>query len=438
MKFSIFQMLMLAAFGALAVAGIIIFAIGASGAQSGATVGNVTIWGTLDKSAFDTALSQIIQQDQSLSGVSYVQKNAATFNQSLANAIAEQKGPDLYVISSDDAMVNANRVFPIPYTSITQQQFKDVFVSAANPFLGAKGVIALPFVVDPLVLYWNRDLLAGAGIAQPPTLWDQVPAMVQTMTVKDTTGSVQKSGIAFGTYSNVEDAKAIVSMLVMQAANVGRSVANPITGFDPQGNFISALNNAYGASSPPAIDALGFYTEFANPAQTDYSWNGSFTSARTSFAQGQVALYVGFASENSLIGSTNPNLSYSEQFVPQLAHSSRLITFGRAYGFAIPLNSKNPSGALLAAEKLDTASTTVAFANALGMASAKRLSLSGQTGDQQLVNQAALAAWNWSDPDPSATGVIFQAMIDSVGSGAKTLTDAVSLADQQLLHTIGQ
>jgi hypothetical protein len=55
-----------------------------------------------------------------------------------------------------------------------------------------------------------------------------------------------------------------------------------------------------------------------------------------------------------------------------------------------------------------------------------------------MISRAALAAWNWSDPDPSATGDIFRDMIESVGSGAKTLTDAVSLADQRLLHLIKQ
>ena len=439
MKSSIFQIILLAAFGALAVAGVLIFAFAVGTDQNENVIGPVVIWGTLDKPTFDGALENIIQTNQAIIGVSYVQKDSSTFDQELASAIAERRGPDLYIISSDDALRNEARVRSIEYGNITAQQYKDAFAEATNTFLGGKGVIAIPFLVDPLLLYWNRDLLGSAGIAQPPTTWDQVPAMAQAITVKDTTGSIKTSGIAFGTYPNIENAKQILSMLMIQAANVGGAEPEPIIGHKDDGTLISTMGSSFGKSSPPAAEALRFYTEFANPAQSDYSWNNSFGSARAAFAQGQVALYIGFASENALIRAMNPNLSYSLVPIPQLPNSVRQITYGRAYGFAVPLESKNAQGASIVADLFATATTSAAFARAYGMAPASRSALGAHEGQAQtMINRAALVAKNWIDPDPQATNGIFRDMIGSVISGANTLPDALSQADQKLSHLLKQ
>ena len=185
MKSTVFQIILLAVFAALAVAGILIFAFAVGTDKNANVIGPVVIWGTLDKPMFDEVLENIVLTNQALSGVSYVQKNGPTFDQELASAISEKRGPDLYIIASDDAVRNENRVTPLEYGQVTRQQFQDAFAEAANPFLGEKGIIAVPFLVDPLLLYWNRDLLGSSGYAEPPTTWDQVPGMVQTITVKD-------------------------------------------------------------------------------------------------------------------------------------------------------------------------------------------------------------------------------------------------------------
>lgn len=439
MKSSIFQIILLAAFGALAVGGVLIFAFAVGTDKNKDVIGLVVIWGTLDKPTFDDVLEREVQINQALTGVSYEQRDASTFDQELASAMAEQRGPDLYIISSDDAVRNEARVTPITYGEISERQYKDAFAEATNPFLGEKGIVAIPFLVDPLLMYWSRDLLAGAGYAQPPSTWDQIPAMAQKITVRDTTGSVRKSAIAMGTYANIENAKQSLSMLMMQAANVASSVPEPIVGHNNEGALVSVMGSSFGKSSPPATDALRFYTEFANPAQSDYSWNSSMGSARSSFAQGQVALYLGFASEQTLIRAMNPNLSFSVIPMPQLPTSARQITYGRAYGFAIPLASKNAQGAIMVAQLFASASTSAAFARAYGMAPASRVALDAPEGPQQtMTNRAALIAKNWIDPDPQATNAIFRDMIGAVLSGASTIPDALSQADQRLMHLLKQ
>ncbi len=441
MKTSIFQIVLLAVFGAFAVAGVLVFALAVGTQEEEATIGRVVIWGTLDKTTFDIALDRISQADRSLSDVSYEQKEASTFDQELANAIAEKRGPDLYIISTDQALYNQQKIAITPYKNFSREDFEMAFVDAANPFLGEMGVIAIPFITDPLVLYSNRDLLVTGGYANPPKYWDEVSEMAQKLTVRDTSGSIRIATVALGTYRNIENAKDILSALISQASNRTAIVQDTIVGFSADGRLRSILAQTFGQGQPPALEAIRLYTEFADPARAGYTWNGSFGSARQAFAQGQLAMYVGFASEEPLIRRMNPNLNYAVTALPQFRDSVRSITFGRTYGFAIPLTSTNTLGAGMAAELLASATSSTAIARQFAVASSLRdvVDNSPSTASADaFVNREALSSTNWIDPNPIETDAIFRDMIESAVSGAATLSDALSRADQKLQRLFGQ
>jgi multiple sugar transport system substrate-binding protein len=439
MKTSIFQIIVISIFGAFAVAGVLVFAIAVGGGKQEVSIGTVAIWGTLDKDTFAAALDQVTQANKSLAGVSYEQKDSGTFDQELANALAEKKGPDLYLITTDQALTNESRVAVTPYTAISQTTYKNTFIDAANPFLGEQGIIAVPLATDPLVLYSNRDLLASAGYANPPAFWDEVQDMAQKITVRDTSGSIRVSAIALGTYTNIEDAKAILSALIMQANNRTSVVQDSITGVESDGKLHSLLAQAQSQDHAPAVDAITLYTGFANPSQSYYTWNGSFQSARQAFSEGQVALYIGFASEEPLIRSMNPNLNYAVTDMPQFRGSKRPITFGRTYGFAIPLTTTNLQGAQMAVGILVSSTSSAAFAKDFRIASADRDVLdqsSKLSQDDAFIAHQALIAKNWVDPDPAQTDAIFRDMIETTVSGASTVSDSLSRADQKMQHAV--
>lgn len=429
-KHSLFQIILLAVFGSLAVAGVLIFAFAVGGGGTSNTIGKVVIWGTFDKSAIQSVLDQAQQNNPDLGQVSYVQKTEATYEQDLSNALAQVQGPDLFILRSDHALKDELKIKPIPYDELSRVQFQNIFAEAADPYLGASGVIAVPFAIDPLVLYWNRDLLSSAGYAEPPAFWDEVPAMAQKITVKDSAGEIKKTTIAFGTYQNIENAKAILSALLMQASV-------PITQTSSDGKVVSALAQESSGSGNPAADALRFYTEFADPSQSDYSWSGSMQRARTAFAAGDVALYVGFASEAPLIASMNPNLNAGIAALPQLRVAARASDFGHAYAFALPRASGNPTGGKTVAALLASATTSSAFARALGLSPALRQALAQQAdGNGALFNKMAIITRVWSDPDPTQTDQLFRAMIEDTVSGASPLSQSIQRAGQQMSQII--
>lgn len=421
-----FQVILLTVFGATAVAGILIFAFLIS-SGSGSAIGPVVVWGTFDEAAFSAVLRTLSDSDNRLKAVTYVQKNPESFERELTEALASNIGPDLFIMRSDHTIIDSTKVLTIPLESITKEQFLDLFIEGANPFLSPDGAIAVPFAVDPFILYWNRDLFATAGIAKPPLFWDDVFNIVRAITKRTDSGSIVKSGISFGEYGNVAHAKGIISMLMMQAGSpiTIRDQANKIT---PAMVTRSAKDTGQAAES-----ALQFYTDFANPSKDYYSWNRSMKDSRTAFAYGDLAMYIGLVSEEPIIRALNPNLNFAVAATPQIRNAARSINGGTSYAFGIPRSSKNQQGAYTVAFLLASPEASQIFSRAFGIVSARRDVLAQPVqGGSDLYHKQALIVRTWEDPHPTETDGIFRAMIESVTSGSARLTEAIIRAEQAM------
>lgn len=427
---SIFQTVLLAVFGALAIAAVLIFALAVGGGNS-STVGSVSVWGTLDQTAFTTVIRAAAEANPSLMQVTYTQKDASTFIQDLTDALASGKGPDLVLLPQSAAYQEATKLLPIPYTSLSQSQFQNTFVDAANPFLAESGVLGIPLLVDPLVLYWNKDLLATNGFAKPPVYWDELYDMSRKITRRADTGEITKSTIPFGEYVNYGNAKDVLSMLIEQAG--GR-----ITTRDQSGKIVPAISPRTGDPTQATASALRFYTEFADPSKDDYTWNRARPDARQSFAAGDLALYIGYASEEPLLSRMNPNLNFAAAPVPQIRGGAASVDFGTAYALSVPRTSGNPTGAVTVAYLLASTGVSKQLSIALGIPSARRDVLSQPAqGDDDLFNRQAIISRTWVDPDPVKTAGIFRDMIENTTSGAMLLTEAVQRADLEMEHILG-
>lgn len=424
-----FQTILLAVFGSVAVAGVLIFAF-AVGSGGSNTVGAIRIWGTLDQGAFTAVLKQAAENDTRLAQVTYEQKDEATYMSDIVNALASGKGPDLFLIRQDYAMSQAARIIPVPYESLSASQFQSAFVEGASPFLAENGVLGIPLSVDPLVLYWNKDILSTAGYAKPPQYWDELYDMAQKITQRNELGEIQRSAVAFGEYKNIGNAKLILSTLIMQAGGT-------ITSRDSTGHIVPALMPRTGTTNQATVSALRYYTEFADPSKNDYSWNRALPDAQKSFAAGDVALYVGLASEQPLISRMNPNLNYAVSAIPQIRGSKASIDGGYVYALAAARTGTNPTGAVTAAFTIASTETSKALSVALGIPSARRDVLSQPIqGDDEIFNKQAIIVRSWIDPDPQKTENIFRGMIEDTTSGAALLTEAVQRADQELGHIL--
>src|ERR1700743_94928 len=115
-----FQLIVIFVCVAAAAIGVVVFSNfgGAFGASS--AVGAVVIWGDEDSSAINSAIAAINQASggQTYAGVSYVQKDPATYEQSLINAMASGSGPDLFLLPQDQILQFSNKIALIPYADI--------------------------------------------------------------------------------------------------------------------------------------------------------------------------------------------------------------------------------------------------------------------------------------------------------------------------------
>lgn len=417
---SVFQTIVIGIFVALVVVGVGVFALfGGFGNKD--TLGRVVVWGTADQTQMDRVLSGLAQKDKSLQDVVYIAKKPATYEAELINAIAAGTGPDLIFLSQSDIGSLSDKVVPIPYSAVSQSVFVTSYIDEGQLFLTPQGSLALPFIIDPLVMYWNRDTFTGVGQAQPPQYWNDIITLAPKITGLDAGGNIRKSATAMGTWDNVTHAKAILSALMMQSGDF-------ITNRAPSGNLVPILGvRPNGSNVSPASEALRFYTDFANPSKTTYSWNRSLPSSYTAFTAGDLAIYFGFASEYRPISERNPNLRFGVATLPQLQGASAKITFGSIAGLAIARGSQNQNGALAAAIKLTSATAAAAVAGQLGLPPVRRdvqVDTSASAAAAVFI-QSALMARSWADPHVATTNSLFKEMIESVISGRATSEQAV-------------
>jgi ABC-type glycerol-3-phosphate transport system substrate-binding protein len=426
-KRSPFQVILMGVFAFLALAGILAFAtVSSSGGAS--KIGTVTIWGTLPEAAVTKELNAISSTNKAYGKVTYVEQPAATFDSDLANAIASGNGPDLIIISQEQLITEEGRLNVIPFSAIPQRTFVQTYLPEDQLYLTSTGTYGIPYVLDPLVLYYNQTLLSQAGVAVAPSSWEAVTGLAPTLTHLSNHVPVQ-SAVALGTYANIQNARAILSTLFFQAGSTITSTSE--TGV---GSTLARAQAAATTGVSPIAAALNFYTQFADPSRTVYSWNANFSSDYQQFLAGDLALYLGLASEQPLISAANPNLSYQMAPLPQLQTAAVKSDYGLAYAFAIPKASQNPSGALSAAEILASPTYLPIAAQGLSMAPANRTLLTPSATDlyAPVYYPAALIASGWLSPAPATTDQIFSAMITSVSSGASTASAAVNAVDQAL------
>ncbi len=422
-----FQLILTGIFGFFIVAGVIVFSMYRG---AGGNVSNVKVWGTIEQSDFSYVVSKTELAQNKLYNVEYIEKNEETFDTDLVEAIAAGEGPDLFFLPSDKIVKTMNKAFIVPYDVFTERKFKDSFIEGTEIFMVPNGVIALPFIVDPLVMYWNRNIFNESKITVPPKYWDQFFNLASLMSIKDGSLNILRSSVALGEFANISHAKEIISSLAMQAGT-------PITRWN-SGNIETVLADRLNKPTIPGEAALNFYTEFSNPAKPSYSWNRSLPSSFNYFLGGDLAIYFGLASEIGSIQSKNPNLNFDIAPMPLSRESTETSVFGRFYGLAITKTSKNPNAAYNVASFLTSKEGSASFAEVLNLPPVRRDLLGERpTGAYLSVfYDSAIRARGWLDPEKEETNLIFKTMVESITSGRSRVGDAVSRAGREIANLL--
>jgi ABC-type glycerol-3-phosphate transport system substrate-binding protein len=410
------------------------------GGGSGVELSEVVMWGTIPQEHFITVINKKRQGDERdfLSNLIYIEKDPETFDQEFLSAIAEGVGPDMVILRENQIFENENRLIKVPYESFDLRSFSETYIEEAEILTTESGLIGLPFMVNPLVMYYNRDIFNAEGVARVPETWTEVLSISPSLSVSDSVFNISRSAISLGDYSNIDFAKEIVWTLIMQAGNdviIRDSSAVSDEGSSP---YFSILDEKLNYSLPPAYAALNFYTQFANASRTTYSWNRSLAQSSRLFLSGDLAIYLGFASEFSDLRKKNPNLNFDVAVIPQskkAADGGNSVTYGQMHFIAIPKNSRNPQSAFLTAGILSGKEFQTELAKVTDLPPIRRDLLTNvdpESSFDAVFKRSALISRGILEPGDGFGDQLIKRMVESILSGENEVEDAIRDADLRL------
>ncbi len=282
--------------------------------------------------------------------IEYKKLRLEEYEKELLDALAEDRGPDILSLPNTWLGAYQTKLAPIPSQlekiAIAQGQGNKVVYSLQtlktktarelqNEFIDTvyrdavfdSQIYGLPLSVDTLALYSNRELLNKAGIPEPPRTWSEVQDAVRKLTVTTETGDIIQSGIAMGTTSNISRSADILAMLMMQN---GTKIAE---------NGAIQLNDS--SNNSPSTDALIFYTDFASPEKSVYTWNNDQVDAVTAFSQSRVAMMLGYSYHMAQIKQRNPLINMSVTPLPQISAGPYSINIANYWLEAVSKKSQH-------------------------------------------------------------------------------------------------
>jgi len=398
--------------------------------------GNVVIWGTLPQDPMGL-MTDVVHQTYKNVNVEYVQQDPATFQANLVNALASGGGPDMILLTPDDVISNHDRILEIPYTSLPQATFQSTFIDQGSQFLTDTGVLAFPLFVDPMVMYYNKDMLSSAFTVSPPATWDDVVALNKKITQVDDAGKLSTETVALGSFDNITHAKDILSNLIFQGGN-------SIVAWDPTVKaYVSQFGNASASGDSAVADALQFYTDFSNPTDAaHYSWNATLPNDETQFVAGNLAIYFGYASELASIRQQNPNLNFGVAMMPQKKGTTLKTTYGKMTGLAIMKVSKNIQLDVIVAQTMTSDSAISQYLSldpTVEPARRDMLANSSADANQTLFYNSSIISRSFLDPDPVQTSALFQKYVNEINVGAAVPASIVAPGNSlltEILQTI--
>jgi multiple sugar transport system substrate-binding protein len=385
-------------------------------------------WGVFDDSDIYQPLILDFNEKFSHIKIKYYKKNFQTYEKELLEAMASGRGPDILMLHNSWVPRYLNKVQIAPVELITLKEVRDNFVDVVyDDFVTNNSLFALPLSVDTLALYYNKDIFNTVGIAQPPQTWEEFREAVKKLTIVDEKGDIVRAGAAIGTAYNINRSTDILSLLMLQsgARMINKQKTKAV--FDE-----SVLLE--GKAFYPGQRALEFYTDFANPLKSVYTWNSRLHYSIDAFYEGQTAMMLNYSYHIPTIRAKSPYLNFGISAMPQIKTAQKDVNYANYWGLAVSRNSSNSKEAWQFIVWLTNSENARRYLEITKKPTARRDLISWQRNDLDLgvFAKQALTARSWYQVDNSAIETIFADMIESVVLGQATVRDALEKAASQM------
>ena len=251
-------------------------------------------WGLWEDPAAVQSLISDFKKTHPTIDVEYVKKDPDQYRDRLTARIENGSGPDIFRYHNTWLPMIGNDLSPLTSDVISPDEFKNAYYPVMQQDLTKNGAIyGIPMDADSLALFINPQLFDAAGV-QVPTNWDQFNDAAKALTVKTPVGKIKTAGAALGTYSNINHAPDIISLLLVQ-----------------QGVDINKLTTF----PKNEAGALSYYASFAKSPDTNV-WDDTLDNSLLAFSKGNLAMYFGYSWDIFEIQKLNSNLQFKVYPVP--------------------------------------------------------------------------------------------------------------------------
>ena len=399
----------------------------------GGTRYDLDLWGVFDEdSSFQSIIEAYEAANQNIR-INYRNFSIAEYETAVLNAITEGKAPDIWMVHNSWLPKYKEKLLPLPQPTNSKDSgyrinnFKNDFVDVTFfDFTDGKEIYAMPLYADTLALYYNNDFLQSAGFTRPPSTWDEFKSVVQAISKIDAfSNKVERSAAAMGTSRNINRSTDILTLLMLQSgvrmtdnSFTTASFANPVDGLQV------------------GQRALEFYTDFANPFSSIYTWNNDLDYSIDAFSNSDTAMMINYSHHISTIRAKSPRLNFAIASVPQMNDSNVLVNYANYFGLAVP--KLHASDRQLEAWKFIVFATSnegqKLYTQTTHRPPARRDLIEEIKNDFDLGVFAiqAITARSWYQVDSGAIEKIFADMIDAVNFGQAAPVSALQSAQTKV------
>lgn len=398
------------------------------------------------------------------------------YEKELLNALAEDRGPDIFSIPSTWVKKYQSKIYPMPESTtlaypevqgtlkketiiklktnktISLKEMKNNFVDTVYNDVVMKipnektkqideKVFGLPLFVDTMAMFYNKDLLNNAGIAEQPTYWNKTfQQNVKKLTKQNVKGQIIQSGVAMGGSANIERSIDLLSALMMQ---------NGATMMDDSGKvlFDSVPPGRQDQQYIPGLEALRFYTDFANPAKEVYSWNKELDNSLKMFIDNKLAIMFGYSYHLPIIKAEAPKLNFAVAKLPQIENSAKEINFANYWVETVSKKSKNINEAWDFVQFMSKADEVKTYLSKTNRPPALRSLINKadfyENGSDAnsfymdvFVSQVLTSKTWYHGKDEESANKIMEEMVDSVNAGQNDIAEIISLGARKVQQTV--
>lgn len=330
------------------------------------------IWAVVDDVDVYTPLLRAYRQAHPHISLIYKRFRLEEYEEALLNAMAEDRGPDVFLIHNTWIGKYLSKLEPMPpktdmvyqivegsstnrkvtlelreEPSITIRELKNNYPDTVSQDVirpinitpkerkatYEDQIVAIPMSLDTLAMYVNKDMLNAAGIPVIPEDWSRFQESVRRLVKIDPDGEILQAGSAMGLVDNVERPTDLLSILMMQN---GTQMVNE-QGYPTFSLMPEALSGL--REELPAIEALQFYADFADPGKDIYTWNEDMPDALDAFVQGRLAYFFGYAYHLPTIKARAPKLNLAIASLPQIS-GNPIINYANYWTWTVSQKSK--------------------------------------------------------------------------------------------------